>query len=363
MANFKEILNSNLKSCKSSKFTDNYDFRRFGQKKFSIKNIKKLVSSSLISLGFYHFGSRQQIWNNIEKLAWLYERLDDESRNILVQVLSYRILGEKYVKLPVNTQEYWKKLEELDLLPSCGEKVKTGFLGRCLNKMNLESEGYPVEMFISPSGVYTQMILQHYRCQSSDSVIEVEKGDIAIDAGGCYGDTAINFSFKGGETCRVYSWEFVPENLDIFKRNMELNPEYAKRIELVENPLWSSSRKKLYVSGVGPGTIVNPTPPQNIDGSTVVRTYTIDDLRSDKDLETIDFIKMDIEGAELEALKGAVNTIRQFKPKLAISVYHNIKDFWEISQWIDSLELGYKFHLRHFTIHAEETVLFAEVKK
>ena len=68
---------------------------------------------------------------------------------------------------------------------------------------------------------------------------------------------------------------------------------------------------------------------------------------------------MDIEGAELEALKGATNTIQTFRPKLAISVYHRTRDFWEIPQWIDSLNLGYQFHLRHFTIHAGETVLFA----
>jgi hypothetical protein len=71
---------------------------------------------------------------------------------------------------------------------------------------------------------------------------------------------------------------------------------------------------------------------------------------------------MDIEGAELEALKGSEGVLRQFKPKLAITVYHDFKDFWTIPQYLDSLGLGYRFYLRHFTIHAEETVLFASVK-
>jgi hypothetical protein len=69
---------------------------------------------------------------------------------------------------------------------------------------------------------------------------------------------------------------------------------------------------------------------------------------------------MDIEGAELEALKGAKKTLLLFKPKLAISVYHNLHDLWTIPQWIESLDLGYQFYLRHFTIHSEETVLFAK---
>ena len=71
---------------------------------------------------------------------------------------------------------------------------------------------------------------------------------------------------------------------------------------------------------------------------------------------------MDIEGAELNALKGAEETIRRFKPKLAITVYHSLNDFWEIPEWLESLGLGYKFYLRHFTIHAEETVLFASAR-
>ena len=68
---------------------------------------------------------------------------------------------------------------------------------------------------------------------------------------------------------------------------------------------------------------------------------------------------MDIEGAELPALKGAEMSIRRFKPKLAISVYHKQEDIWKIQHWIEGLDLGYRFYLRHFTIHAEETVLFA----
>ncbi len=349
---FKEILTLNLKSCKKNKFKDNYDFRRFGK-------IKKKFIKNLIDC----FHTRQQIWNNIEDIDWLYNQLDKESKNLLVQIMSYRILKEKHVKLPLNTPEYWKKLEELDLLSQTCEKIDIGFNNWFLSKINLKNEGYPVTMFIRPSGVYAQMILEQYKCEATNVIIEVEKGDIVIDGGACYGDTAINFSYRTGTTGRVYSWEFMPDNINIFKRNMRINPEYAKQIELVENPLWSSSGKTLYVSGAGPAARVDLNPPKDIDQSIMIITYTIDDLCRDKNLNSIDFIKMDIEGAELEALKGAVVTIRKFKPKLAISVYHNLKDFWEIAQWINSLDLGYEFHLRHFTIHAEETVLFAKSKK
>jgi hypothetical protein len=67
------------------------------------------------------------------------------------------------------------------------------------------------------------------------------------------------------------------------------------------------------------------------------------------------------QSVEAEALKGSRSVLRQFKPKLAITLYHNFEDFWDIPQFLDRLGLGYRFYLRHFTIHAEETVLFARV--
>jgi len=68
---------------------------------------------------------------------------------------------------------------------------------------------------------------------------------------------------------------------------------------------------------------------------------------------------MDIEGAELDALRGAEQTLRAFKPRLAISLYHNKTDLTEIPEYLNALDLGYEFYLDHFTIHNEETVLFA----
>jgi len=68
---------------------------------------------------------------------------------------------------------------------------------------------------------------------------------------------------------------------------------------------------------------------------------------------------MDIEGAEPYALKGGEKVIRKHKPKLAIASYHSLEDFVNIPLWIDGLGLGYKIYLDHFTIHWEETTVFA----
>jgi hypothetical protein len=84
-------------------------------------------------------------------------------------------------------------------------------------------------------------------------------------------------------------------------------------------------------------------------------------LVSEGAMGRIDFIKMDIEGSELSALQGAESALRRWRPKLAISLYHRPEDFFSIPLWLDSLGAGYEFFLDHYSIHHEETVLYARV--
>lgn len=72
-------------------------------------------------------------------------------------------------------------------------------------------------------------------------------------------------------------------------------------------------------------------------------------------------ITMDIEGAELEALKGAEKTIRASRPDLAICVYHSPAHLWEIPHYLHNLKLGYQFYLRNYTSFVGETVLYATI--
>lgn len=71
------------------------------------------------------------------------------------------------------------------------------------------------------------------------------------------------------------------------------------------------------------------------------------------------FIKMDVEGAELDTLKGAVNTIKNYKPRLAICIYHKPSDIGEILPFIESIRNDYKYCVRHYTSCDWETVLYA----
>lgn len=74
----------------------------------------------------------------------------------------------------------------------------------------------------------------------------------------------------------------------------------------------------------------------------------------------VDWIKMDIEGAEFDALIGAEETIRRFKPRLAISIYHRPEDMVEIPKLIRQMCPGYRFRFGHHSIGNGESVLYAD---
>jgi len=354
-------------------YADNYDAGRFGPLPSESKSPKSKLGDFLATFGLAIEGAKamsvKQAGNTVERgldfvephlsgLEWLYSHLaDEESRDILVKLSAYRALGHRKIKLPTNTPEFLKAKEMAKLIPHGEEEIDAEFLGWKLHERSLESFGYPIRMFTGRSVCVATFVHQQYRCQTTDGPIECAEGDVVIDAGGCYGDTALYFAHKVGPRGQVASFEFLPVNLSIFRRNLALNPDLASIIRLYENPVYSVSGKELFVIGNDPGTRVVP---ESSDlGASKVQTLKIDDLVARGDFPRIDFIKMDIEGSELEALKGSESVLRQFKPKLAITVYHHFKDFWEIPQFLERLGLGYRFYLRHFTIHSEETVLFA----
>lgn len=350
-------------------FTDNYDVQRFGPKPPEAKrhSLAQAARRKLAKARFVTTGSAKHtvltamdfVAPHLQHLEWLYSRLaDHESREILAKLVAFRALGHRKIKLPLNCPEHWKRIRTAEKLAADGEQVDPGLMGWKLTRMNLRQIGYPIELYFLPVGVVTDFVEQQYRCETADGLIECADGDVAIDAGGCWGDTALYFAHKVGANGKVVSFEFLPDNLSVYEKNLELNPELAKRIRLFRNPVWSCNNSELFVSKNGPGTSVSTKASQPADMK--VLTRSLDDLLNQREFEKVDFIKMDIEGAELAALQGSMQLLKRFKPKLAVTIYHKLDDFWTIPRYLDQLDLGYNFYIRHFTIHAEETVLFTK---
>ncbi len=94
-------------------------------------------------------------------------------------------------------------------------------------------------------------------------------------------------------------------------------------------------------------------------GDIKVNCDSIDHICDKNAYERIDFIKMDIEGSEYDALNGAENVIKKWHPLLAICVYHKEDDFYKIPNLILKLYSGYRIYFRQYELSDEETVCYA----
>lgn len=348
----------------------NTDEDRFGSERLSWKGrLKRLLGYWIIEKGGKLF--RQDInSNDIEKLSSVmndleavYEMLGDEaSRNCLVQVITYRLLGPTRFKFPENSKDYWQRRHSLNGLISRRDRIKNraSSLSFELSFFDLEPIGYPIKLYNTRLGTHLIYVTKQYSYAFGNEVISAEKGDVVLDLGGCFGDTALYFANEVGDSGKVLVYEFIPSNIEVMLKNLELNPLIKERVDIVNFAAWSNSGMTLYASDNGPGSYVSFN---KEEGLTVeVETLSIDDMVRQKKLNRVDFIKMDIEGAELHALKGAENVLRTYTPKLAIAVYHKLEDFAEIPKYVASLGLGYRMYMRHCSVYGEETVLYATAK-
>jgi len=151
------------------------------------------------------------------------------------------------------------------------------------------------------------------------------------------------FHHKLAGQCEIHSFELLDENIALMQHNLQRNGVCDSPAKIVIN--------KVALTDVSGGEIV--ISPGKSEGSTSifgtdvrgerVPTITLDDYVIQNHLTRVDFIKMDIEGAELAALAGASRTIQHFQPKLAICLYHKWDDPITIPRFIRSLGVEYAF--------------------
>jgi FkbM family methyltransferase len=283
--------------------------------------------------------------------------VDDDSRELLVSLLAYRALGFRKVKLARNNPEYWAGIEYANTLNTGLPPLQIPHVTWPLCCFDVKNAGFDMRVHTYAQSIAINFIQKQYVLKRKNIEVKVNPGDIVIDAGGCWGDTSLQFACETGQLGHVYVFEFAPSNLKVMHHNLSLNPTLSKFITVLENPVGAVSGKIMYFLENGPASkIAN----EKIDERYVqCTTLSIDDLVAINGLKKVDFIKMDIEGSELDALIGAIKTLKKFRPRLAICIYHKPDDYLDIPKFLNELELGYKFYIEHHTIFLGETVLFA----
>jgi len=285
---------------------------------------------------------------------------DDASRQAMVDLLKLRVLGPYHAPLSVTPQSFRAKQayaeRRLRLRQGTFEVSDPWFSPLSLYAVPIEGD-QPIKLHAHSVDVASVFLLGQYRYVSPTARVSPEPGDVVLDVGGCWGDTALQFAAQVGPHGKVYTFEFDPESLRVLEANLELNPHLAQRIEVVRLAAWEDSGRTLPFRSAGRNTGLAPSTGE-IDLPTA-QTISLDDFAQQYGLRSIDFVKLDVEGAELSVLQGARRALRRFAPKLAVAAYHREEDLVRLPAFISELERGYTLFLRTFSPLEEETVLFA----
>lgn len=157
-----------------------------------------------------------------------------------------------------------------------------------------------------------------------------------IDVGGFIGDSILVLDELNPKN--IYSFEAIPHNVELLKKTITINK--VKNVIPVPFALGSHTGTTTMSVSDSISAIVDMG---DID-SVLVNMITLDDYIRDNNIE-VGLIKVDIEGAETDFLRGALETIKSQRPVILLSIYHNAHDFLELKTFIEELYLGYKFKI------------------
>lgn len=164
-----------------------------------------------------------------------------------------------------------------------------------------------------------------------------------LDGGGYVGDTATEVIKNYPDFKKIWLIEPIPENIRIASRELGS----YEGIEFLTCGV-SDKKETLYFNEEKSFSTIYG------NGTQSVEVDTIDNIVKTR----VDFIKLDIEGAEQNAIEGAVETIKKYKPILAICIYHKAEDWYKIPEKVLSIDSNYKVYLRHYMEGIFESVMY-----
>lgn len=261
---------------------------------------------------------------------------------ILLQHSKYR---ERYscIQFSDNSGDFASYQEDTIIVPVWGANLDTASIQRHIQRHT--------RLHIP---LYAEVLMGVVGEQYFD-IWEPGSDEVIIDCGAYDGTTELqiakwsNFSYR-----KIYALE--PNEANCRKCRLFYESNHLQNIELIPKASWS--RDTTLSFSVEQGKASSGGKVGGGDSGKIPAT-TIDNIAGH---EKVTFIKMDVEGAELESLKGAAKTIQRDSPKLAICIYHKFEDLWEIPAYILKLNANYRFYIRHYTSYIYETVLYAVVK-
>lgn len=165
-------------------------------------------------------------------------------------------------------------------------------------------------------------------------LVRCDEEEVFVDCGAWTGDSTLDYIQTYGKYKKIYCYEIDDLNMETMKKILSGYPDIEYRNKGVGNKNGMGYIASSFVTSCHKLT--------EYDIGKAIEVVRLDDDIHEK----VTLIKMDIEGAEQDALLGCTRHIREEKPKLLISVYHNNEDIWKIPQMIIGMDPGYQLYLR-----------------
>lgn len=179
---------------------------------------------------------------------------------------------------------------------------------------------------------------------------------VFVDCGAFQGDTLQQFLSQGRTEYKYYAIE--PEEYNYGKLVDYCRKCNVENVVCLNLGVWDK-KEKLYFCGEQ-GADTGKILPEGSASQIVINADTIDHIVGG---ENVNFIKMDIEGAEINALLGGMRVIQQNRPALAVSAYHELEHLWEIPLLLKSFYRGYRIYFRHHSWNMSDTLCYAIADK
>jgi FkbM family methyltransferase len=214
----------------------------------------------------------------------------------------------------------------------------------------LLQDGISQEQFISLVNFRYSYDIQHLnnfshleKWQYFEDFIPINSDECFLDVGSYDGYTSEEFLKFSPDYKEIHVFEPDPINMTrVNQRLKDYQNIFFHKVGL------SNKRETLRFERAGSESKISNS------GLSKIKVDRLDDILN----INATFIKIDIEGAELNAIEGMTNTIQKHHPKIAISVYHKVGDFWRIPDLILNIRSDYNIYLRHYTESIYETVMF-----
>ena len=260
-----------------------------------------------------------------------FKDLDAESREHILRNVAFKrdfaVVGKKPEWYFYNYSKFYRK-EELKRIPHVHAVLRR-------ERWKYRSVRHVV------LGYSESLVYHHGLVYCPEAVKAYLRGGVFLDVGACYGDSTLVFA-RHYHPGKIFAFEPSGLNRDILHAIMEKNGIAPSLYEVVPLGLGREAKSVIYHEEQGAGNSLS----NNEGGTTRLDIVACDVFCAERNLTAIKLIKADVEGMGLEMLLGAERVIRENRPVLSLSIYHNRDELFGIYRTLQDWNLDYRYIAR-----------------